>query len=64
MSLLEVVGVGLINCEEVGFVRRPPHLLVGGVRSVTTVLKEVEEEHQGAAASDIEELMTSPRDVV
>ena len=40
-SLLEVVGVGLITCAEVGFVRRP-HLLVGGVHSVTTILVEVE----------------------
>ena len=34
-SLLEVVVVGLITCEGVGFVRRP-HLLVGGVHSDTT----------------------------
>ena len=41
ISLHEVVGFGLITCWEVGFVRRP-HLLVGGVRSVTTNLVEVE----------------------
>ena len=40
ISLLEVVGFGLITCWEVGFVRRP-HLLVGGVRSVPTNLVEV-----------------------
>ena len=33
-------------CGEVGLVSRP-HLLFGGVRSVTTVLKKVEEEQQG-----------------
>ena len=31
ISLHEVVVLGLITCEEVGFVRRP-HLLVGGVQ--------------------------------
>ena len=41
MSLHEVVVLGLITCVGVGFVRRP-HLLVGGVRSVTTILAEVE----------------------
>ena len=45
-SLHEVVGVLLITCEEVGFVRRP-HLLFGGVRSVTTALKIVGEVQQG-----------------
>ena len=34
------------NCGEVGLVSRP-HLLFGGVRSVTTVLKVVEEEQEG-----------------
>ena len=33
-------------CAKVGLVSRP-HLLFGGVRSVTNVLKEVEEEQQG-----------------
>ena len=42
ISLLEVVGVGLITCEEVGVVKGV-HLLFGGVRSVTTALKVVEE---------------------
>ena len=41
ISLHEVVGLGLITCWEVGFVRRP-HLLVGGVRSVPINLVEVE----------------------
>ena len=40
ISLHEVVGLGVITCEEVGIVRRP-HLLVGGVRSVPTNLVEV-----------------------
>ena len=35
ISLHEVVVFGLITCVGVGFVRRP-HLLVGGVHSVTT----------------------------
>ena len=35
ISLHEVVVVGFITCEGVGFVRRP-HLLVGGVHSVTS----------------------------
>ena len=35
ISLHEVVVVGLKICVGVGFVRRP-HLLVGGVHSVTT----------------------------
>ena len=42
VSLLEVVGVGLINCEEAGVVRGV-HTLSGEVRSVTTALKVVEE---------------------
>ena len=41
-SLLEVARHGLITCGEVGLVSRV-HLLWGGVRSVTTVLKVVEE---------------------
>ena len=44
MSLHEVVG--LITCGEVGLISRL-HLLLGGVRSVTTVLKVVEEEQEG-----------------
>ena len=42
VSLLEVVGFGLITCEEVGVVKRV-HLLSGEVRSVATALKVVEE---------------------
>ena len=42
VSLLEVVGVGLITCEEVGVVKRV-HLLSGRVRRVATALKVVEE---------------------
>ena len=42
VSLLEVVGVGLITCEEVGVVKRV-HLLSGGVHRLVTVLKVVEE---------------------
>ena len=45
-SLLEVVVLGLTTCGEVGLVTRL-HLLSGGVRSVTTVLKDVEEVQQG-----------------
>ena len=46
INLHEVVVLGLITCVEVGFISRL-HLMFGGVRSVTTVLKEVEEEQQG-----------------
>ena len=42
VSLLEVVGVGLITCEEVGVIKRV-HLLSGEVRRVATALKEVED---------------------
>ena len=42
VSLLEVVGLGLTSCEEVGVVKGV-HLLSGEVRSVTTALKVVEE---------------------
>ena len=42
ISLLEVVGLGLITCEEVGVVKGV-HLLSGDVRSVSTALKLVEE---------------------
>ena len=42
ISLHDVVVLGLITCEEVGFVSRV-HLLSGEVRSVTTALKVVEE---------------------
>ena len=42
ISLHEVNVLGLITCEEVGFVRRV-HLLSGEVRSVTTAPKIVEE---------------------
>ena len=42
VSLLEVVGVGLITCEEVGVVKGV-HLLAGEVRRVATALKVVEE---------------------
>ena len=40
-SLFEVVGLGLITCEEVGVVKGV-HLLSGEVRSVSTALKVVE----------------------
>ena len=42
VSLLEVVGVGLITCEEVGVVKRV-HTLLGRVHRLATVLEEVEE---------------------
>ena len=42
VSLLEVVGLGLVTCEEVGVFKRV-HTLLGGVRSVATALKVVEE---------------------
>ena len=42
ISLHEVVVLGLITCEEVGFVSRV-HLLSGEVRSVTAALRVVEE---------------------
>ena len=42
VSLLEVAGVGLINCEEVGVVEGV-HLLSGEVRRIATALKVVEE---------------------
>ena len=40
LVLHEVVVVGLITCEGVGFVRRP-HLFFGRVHSVAAVLVEV-----------------------
>ena len=46
ISLHEVVVLGLITCEEAGFVSRI-HLLSGEVRSVTTALKVVEEVQEG-----------------
>ena len=42
VSLLEVVGVGLITSEGVGVVKRV-HTLFGGVHSLAAALKEVEE---------------------
>ena len=45
VSLLEVVGVGLITCEGVGLVTRV-HTLLGGVHRFATNLKEVEEVRQ------------------
>ena len=42
VSLLEVVGVGLITCEEVGVVKRV-HTPSGGVHRLATALKVVEE---------------------
>ena len=42
LSLLEVVGVGLITCEEVGVVKSV-HTLLGGVHRLATALKVVEE---------------------
>ena len=47
ISLLEVVGVGLVTCEGVGLVKGV-HLLSGEVRSVTTALKVVEEVQEEA----------------
>ena len=46
-SLLEVVGVGLITCEEAGVVKRV-HALVSGGNRLATALKvvEVQEEVQ------------------
>ena len=41
-SLHEVLGVGLITCEEVGVVKRV-HTLFGGVHKLATALKVVEE---------------------
>ena len=46
ISLHEVVVLGLMTCGEVGLVIII-HLLFGGVRSVTTALKVVEEVQQG-----------------
>ena len=49
VSLLEVVGVGLITCKEVGVIKRV-HTLLGGVHRLATalkVVKEVQEEVQG-----------------
>ena len=46
ITLHEVVVLGLITCGEVGLVSGP-NLLFGGVRSVTTALKQVEEGQQG-----------------
>ena len=45
-SLLVVVGVGLITCEEVGLVIRL-HLLFDGVHSLAMALKVVEEVQEG-----------------
>ena len=42
VSLLEVVGVGLTTCDEVGVVKRV-HTLSGGVPRLGTALKVVEE---------------------
>ena len=42
ISLHEVTVFGLITCGKVGVVSTP-HLLFGGIRSVTTALKVVEE---------------------
>ena len=42
VSLLEVVGVGLITCEDVGVVKRV-HTLLGGVHRLATALKLVEQ---------------------
>ena len=45
INLHEVVGVGLITCEELGFVNWI-HLLLGGRRSVTTlkIMEKVRED--------------------
>ena len=42
VSLLEVVGVGFITCEEVGVAKRV-HTLLGGVHRLATALMVVEE---------------------
>ena len=42
VSLLEIVGVGLITCEDVRVVKRV-HTLFDGVHRLATALKEVEE---------------------
>ena len=42
VSLLEVVELGLITCEEVGVVKGV-HLLSGEIRSVATAINVVEE---------------------
>ena len=42
VSLLEVVGVGLITCEGVGLVKRV-HTLLSGVHRLATALKDVED---------------------
>ena len=47
VSLPEVVGVGLITCEEVGVIKRV-HTLFGGVHRLATALKEVEEVREEA----------------
>ena len=54
VSLFEVVGVGLITCEEVGVVKRV-HLLSGEVRRVATALKVVEEVQE--EVQEVEERM-------
>ena len=46
ISLHEVVVLGLITCEEVGFVSLV-HLLIGEVRSVTAAPKVVEDVQEG-----------------
>ena len=43
VSLLEVVDIGLITCEEVGVVKRESIHLSGEVRRLATALKVVEE---------------------
>ena len=48
VSLLEVVGVVLITCEEVGVVKRV-HTIFGGVHRLATALKVVEESAGGSA---------------
>ena len=45
VSLLEVVGVGLMTCEEAGVAKRV-HALLGGVHRLATALKEEQEEVQ------------------
>ena len=46
VNLLEVVGVGLITCEEVRVVKRV-HTLLGGVHRPATALKVVEAVQKG-----------------
>ena len=62
LSLLEVVGVGLTTCEEVGVVKRV-HLFSSEVRRVATALKvkdeREDEEVDGNGGLKVEETRSS-----